>query len=233
MRVLAAVLCALLAATVAASPRASDAQAKRPTASYPRAEQPMYGGIPANPAEQENDRRYIEEAARLAGDRGRAANMATDLGFRYFFRGDLAGAIRRFNQAWLLDAENGDAYHGMALVVFDRDDDRAMAEQLFKTALSKSSTSIGAWSDYGRMLAIAGRTRESVDVLDGALKRTFPGNPNPEGAANARALLAMGLAELRDFPRACREARAVPAEAQKPLLQGAAQVLALPECKGI
>ncbi|MBM3541716.1 MAG: hypothetical protein FJX51_06690, partial [Alphaproteobacteria bacterium] len=182
MRVLAGVLCALLAAVIVAPPRAADAQSKRPTASYPRAEQPMYGGIPANPVEQESDRRYIEEATRLAGDRNRAANMATDLGFRYFFRGDLAGAIRRFNQSWLLDAENGDAYHGMALVVFDRDDNHALAEQLFKTALSKPSTSIGAWSDYGRMLAIAGRPRESVDVLDGALKRTFPGNPNPEGA---------------------------------------------------
>ena len=230
MRVLAAVLCALLAAAL---PSAADAQSKRPTASYPRAEQPMYGGIPANPVEQESDRRYIEEATRLAGDRGRAANMATDLGFRYFFRGDLAGAIRRFNQSWLLDAENGDAFHGMALVVFDRDDNHALAEQLFKTALSKPSTSIGAWSDYGRMLAIAGRTRESVDVLDGALKRAFPGNPNPEGAANARALLAMGLAELREFPRACHEARAVPPAAQAPLRQGVAQVLALPECKGI
>jgi hypothetical protein len=121
----------------------------------------------------------------------------------------------------------------MALVVFDRDGNEALAERLFKTAVSKPITTIGAWSDYGRMLAIQGRTRESVTVLDAGLSRSYAGNPNPEGAANARALLAMGLAELGEFPRACREAKAVPPAAQKNLLAGVQQVLALPACKGV
>ena len=229
---LGAFACVLLAVLCAAFAGAAMAQGKKPTSSYPKNEQPMYGGVPRTPAEQESDRKYIADATAREVSRAFASDKVADLGFRDFFKGDLAAAIVRFNQANLLEPENGDAYHGMALVVYDRDDNQALAEQMFKTAIAKANTSIGAWADYGRLLLLAKRAREAVAILDAGLVRTRVGNPNPEGAANARALLALAAAELGQFPRACREAKAVPPLAQKELLDGVSQILALPECRG-
>lgn len=89
---------------------------------------------------------------------------------------------------------------------------------------------IGAFpSDHRHDMAAASG---AVAILDAGLARPRAGNSNPEGAANARALLALASADLGQFPRACREAKAVPPLAQKELLDGVSQILALPECRG-
>ncbi|MFN0044788.1 MAG: tetratricopeptide repeat protein [Alphaproteobacteria bacterium] len=228
---LGAFACVLVAVLCAAFAGAASAQGRKPTSSYPSNEQPMYGGVARTPAEQESDRKYIVDAT-VQASRALASDKVADLGFRDFFKGDLTAAIMRFNQAYLLEPENGDAYHGMAMVVYDRDDNQALAEQMFKIAIAKANTSIGAWADYGRLLLLAKRAREAVAILDAGLARPRAGNSNPEGAANARALLALASADLGQFPRACREAKAVPPLAQKELLDGVSRILALPECRG-
>jgi tetratricopeptide (TPR) repeat protein len=41
---------------------------------------------------------------------------ASDLGWKYFYQGDLDTAIKRFNQAWLLDEKNYEAYWGFGII---------------------------------------------------------------------------------------------------------------------
>lgn len=49
-----------------------------------------------------------------------ASKKMTELGFRYLYeRGDLVTAMRRFNQAYLLNTSNADIYYGYGTVYFN------------------------------------------------------------------------------------------------------------------
>lgn len=78
---------------------------------------PKYGGGPKNAAQVEADRRLLEGVdAQFGGDRPRAAREAAQRGWDEFRRGRHDDAMRRFNQAWLIDPTNGAALWGMAAV---------------------------------------------------------------------------------------------------------------------
>lgn len=65
---------------------------------------PMYGGRPRTEAP------LNPEASRHASMRG----------FQYFYSGDISTAIKRFNQAWLLDTNNAEAYWGFGIIMGQR-----------------------------------------------------------------------------------------------------------------
>jgi len=64
-------------------------------------EMPMYGGL-HNPAVAQN-KEYSISAAKL--------------GWKYYYDGDLDTAIKRFNQSWMFDRNNKDAYWGFGLIM--------------------------------------------------------------------------------------------------------------------
>ena len=70
-------------------------------AERPIEELPMYGGQ-HNP-EVETNKGFSQSAAQL--------------GWEYFYKGDVDTAIRRFNQAWMFDRENIDALWGFGVVM--------------------------------------------------------------------------------------------------------------------
>ncbi|MBL4744561.1 MAG: hypothetical protein JKX87_08040 [Cycloclasticus sp.] len=71
------------------------------SAERPSNEQPMYGGT-HNPTVEKNE----EHSA-----------SAASLGWQYFNNGDLNTAIKRFNQSWMFDRENAEAYWGFGLIM--------------------------------------------------------------------------------------------------------------------
>src|ERR1700742_2941203 len=87
-------------------------------ADIPRDEQPMYGGIAPTTPQKQIDDAYVARAVKLAGSRPKGSDMSARLGFEYLQnRHDPATAMKRFNQAWLVDPDNGAAFHGMALAL--------------------------------------------------------------------------------------------------------------------
>lgn len=46
-----------------------------------------------------------------------ASRSAAKLGWQYFNRGDLSTAMKRFNQSWMFDRENPEAYWGFDLIM--------------------------------------------------------------------------------------------------------------------
>jgi hypothetical protein len=64
-------------------------------------ELPMYGG------------QYDPQAERSEDNSKGAAR----LGWRYYYQGDLDTAIKRFNQAWMFDRRNPEAYWGFGLIM--------------------------------------------------------------------------------------------------------------------
>jgi hypothetical protein len=79
--------------------------------------QPKYGGVQKSSAQQAADAQFLARVDELyKGDRKQAAEDVALKGWGSLHQGDASGAMRRFNQSWLLDQGNGKALWGMAMV---------------------------------------------------------------------------------------------------------------------
>ena len=190
---------------------------------YPPNQVPMYGGVAKNEGMRASDRRFFESVRKLGATPGEAAPKFVVLGFRYFSKRDLATSIKRFNQAWMLDPNVGDIYHGFALIKVERDRDFLTAERFFKIAISYSNTGPRAFADYGRLLLITNRPNDAIPVLRQAVEK------GPD-LISAHAWLGNALFETGNIKEAC-----VIAKRKSPAARGAAQrllneILAAPGC---
>lgn len=79
--------------------------------------QPKYGSQPKSEAQKAADAKFlasIDEAYK--GNRRKAAAEVAARGWQFLRQSNYPEAMRRFNQAWLLDNNNGAALWGMAVV---------------------------------------------------------------------------------------------------------------------
>jgi len=191
-------------------------------ASYPLNEQPMFGGQPKTPAEQAADQKFFDSVAKLGYSRPQGSDKSVQLGWQYFFsKHDIATAMKRFNQAWLLDPDNGDAFHGFAVLVMARDNDAAQADALFQQGLAKPRQLPGIYLDYGRFLLTVKRPADAIAPLRHAVAV-------PDMGPDAEALLTLALYESGDVAAACAEKAKVQDGAQ-PVIRD--QARNLKECK--
>lgn len=78
---------------------------------------PKYGALPKNEAQKAADERFLASIDDYyKGNRKKAAEDVSARGWQLLRRGNIPDAMRRFNQAWLIDNENGNALWGMAAV---------------------------------------------------------------------------------------------------------------------
>jgi Tfp pilus assembly protein PilF len=191
-------------------------------ASYPLNEQPMFARQSKTPAEQAADQKFFDSVAKLGYSRPQGSDKSVQLGWQYFFsKHDIATAMKRFNQAWLLDPDNGDAFHGFALLVMARDNDAAQADALFQQGLAKPRQSPGIYLDYGRFLLTVKRPADAIAPLRHAVAV-------PDMGPDAEALLTLALYESGDVAAACAEKAKVQDGAQ-PVIRD--QARNLKECK--
>jgi Tfp pilus assembly protein PilF len=168
-------------------------------APVPIDELPMFGG------HQKTDEMKTSDEALLAlskrgSSRETMAKDALKAGFYYYKKGILSSAIKRFNQAWFLDPENGDAYHGFALITESRNGNSEEIEKFYRMALSKPRVSVKAYVDYGRFLLSRNRSDEGLAMLQKALELSST-------AKNARANIAVLYSKKGDFTKACEWAK--------------------------
>lgn len=87
-------------------------------ANYETNEMPMYGGD------------HVPEVERSPAN----SKGAAELGWKYLYRGDLSTAMKRFNQAWMFDRTNPDAFWGLGIVMGRRaekeDTERNLTESI-------------------------------------------------------------------------------------------------------
>jgi len=91
-------------------------------ADYPLNERPMYGLQEKTKEQKRADEQYIRMMTEGGRSREEAAEVAAKNAWNVFYGGDKAMAIRRFNQAWLLDPDNQLALWGFAVTSIDRGD---------------------------------------------------------------------------------------------------------------
>lgn len=148
---------------------------------FPTNQQPMYGNIhemaPKNEAEKKfleriraADKRFIKQIIAKGYSRKSGARAMLKRGWQHFEKKEYVVAIKRFNQAWLLDPEYGDPYHGFALISAVRNEAPSLIEKYLQKAISKSSVSVAAHVDYGRFLWTQKKLDKSLIILNRALE---------------------------------------------------------------
>lgn len=82
---------------------------------------PMYGGMDRSqyPDLREADDKFITDVTAHYGSREKASVLWVEQGFVFYRQDNNAMAMRRFNQAWLLNPNNPEVYTGFASVFFD------------------------------------------------------------------------------------------------------------------
>jgi Tfp pilus assembly protein PilF len=76
---------------------------------------PMYGGFDS-PEFRTINEKFVATMVARHGTRPEAAKDALRLANRYVARGDFDMAMKRFNQAWLLDPQNAGSFAGFAML---------------------------------------------------------------------------------------------------------------------
>ena len=125
---------------------------------------PKYGGLPETNWQKDADAAFIKATdEEYHGDRKKASMDMAMRGWQYLAAGDFDDAMRRFNQAWLLDKKNGTALWGMAAIESSagKYDDSL---KLFTEAEKFVGSEINFSVDYAKALGMAG-----VQLKDDAL----------------------------------------------------------------
>ncbi|HUW50850.1 MAG TPA: hypothetical protein VMV75_07515 [Sulfuricella sp.] len=138
--------------------------------SLPINQLPMYGEREKTVEMKNADATFIASIEKQGLSRQEGAKQVVQSGWSYWAKRDLATAMSRFNQAWLLDPENGNAYHGFALVVSVRGGTPSEVEHLFQLATSKPNVDPVAFVDYGRFLWTQKQLEKSLAQLNKALQ---------------------------------------------------------------
>ena len=93
---------------------------------------PEYGNLKKSTDYDSADKTFINNALQEDGTPRKASEHLVQLGFKYLYQSDLKTAMRRFNQAWLLDPTNENSFWGFGAVYFMFDDKEEALKQLKK-----------------------------------------------------------------------------------------------------
>ena len=87
----------------------------------------------------------------VAQDVKQHAQGAVELGWRYFNKGDMDTALKRFNQALILNPDFAPAYFGIAYV-YSVQNKLDLAVQNYKKSIEKDPTHSDSYSNLGLAL---------------------------------------------------------------------------------
>ena len=114
---------------------------------YPINELPMYGQREKTRVQKQADARFIEMMMKRFESRAEAAEYFAQIAWNGYYEGDKAFAIRRFNQAWLLDPDNRHALWGFAVISLDRGESES-ALRFYEMAMEKGPDDPRLMAEY-------------------------------------------------------------------------------------
>jgi hypothetical protein len=147
---------------------------------FPPDQLPMFGmrERERSAAGRAADAEFVASVVKQGVPRAAAAAQLLREGWTLWDRRDPTGAMLRFNQAWLLDPDNGDTYHGFAVVMGTRGASVEYIGELYARAMALSKDDPRLLVDYGRHLWGMASYDESL----AAFQRALALNPNAPGA---------------------------------------------------
>jgi tetratricopeptide (TPR) repeat protein len=132
---------------------------------------PKYGPLPRTEWQKAADAKFISAIdEQYHGDRNKASTELAARGWQYLVERNFADAMRRFNQAWLLNNSNGTALWGMATIQASsgKFDDSL---KLFAEAEKFVGSDINSLVDYTKALGMAGVKLNDDALLKDAFDR--------------------------------------------------------------
>ncbi|MFN7944011.1 MAG: hypothetical protein U0Z53_01445 [Blastocatellia bacterium] len=132
---------------------------------------PRYGLLPKTEVQKEIDAKFLASIDEMyKGNRKKAAKDFSARGWQYLMQGNFPDAMRRFNQAWLLDNANGTALWGMAAIqAAEEKFDESL--KLFAEAEAIVGDDHNFTTDYAKTLAMAGTQKKDDKLLKDAFAR--------------------------------------------------------------
>jgi tetratricopeptide (TPR) repeat protein len=125
---------------------------------------PMYGGMDRQsvPQLKQADDELIAGTTKKFGSREKASEAFVDQGVRYYKADNYADAMRRSNQAWLLNPDNPDVFWGFGMVFHD-EGNVCEAKNWIDRAISLKLSKPIALADAGRIYTLCGASNKSLD----------------------------------------------------------------------
>ena len=116
-------------------------------------EMPLWEGLTKTPALLQVDQDFLAAVKEATGgDMASGYQQIVKKGWKAFLAGDQETAIKRFNQATLIDPDRGEAYWGFALATHTRGDGLAVAERWFLEAEKRIPEEPALLADHGTVL---------------------------------------------------------------------------------
>lgn len=133
--------------------------------------QPKYGLQPKIEAQKAADTKFLAAVDdQYTGNRKKAADDVSTRGWQFLRQGNVPDAMKRFNQAWLIDSSNGSALWGMAAIqaVSGKHDESL---KLFAEAEGFIGSDIDFSADYAKAVGVAGAQAKNNALLNDAFSR--------------------------------------------------------------
>jgi tetratricopeptide (TPR) repeat protein len=176
---------------------------------------PKYGSMPETDWQRQANKAFIDATDQeYHGDRAKASGDAAARGWQFLQQGDMDTAMRRFNQAWLLNHENGIALWGMGAVEGSRRNmDSAL--KLFAEAEKFLGGDLNFSIDYAKALSIIAVQKNDKALLQDAFSR-FESiyKKAPQNVLNLQNW-AIALAGLSRFPEAWQKVKLAEASEER------------------
>jgi tetratricopeptide (TPR) repeat protein len=127
-------------------------------------EVPMYGGTDrqSDPALRTADEKLIAEVSKEFGNREKGSDAFIDQGIRFYRMDNVSLAMKRFNQAWLLDSSNPNVFWGFALVYHEQGEN-CKAKEMIDRGVSLNLSRPMALADACRIYTLCGASNTALD----------------------------------------------------------------------
>ncbi len=158
--------------------------------------EPLWEGSVKTEADKQNDAELVEKSIELAGGKRTAAEFATRLGWSEIGKNDPNQAIRRFNQAWLIDMDFADLYWGFAVATHIRGDELPKVERWFNQAKSRIGQNPRLITDHARVLEERKMPERAKPLFEEAL--SIDPKYQPAHIGMVQVARALGDKELED-----------------------------------
>jgi tetratricopeptide (TPR) repeat protein len=109
---------------------------------------PKYGNVEKTIKQQKVDKDFIKRSLLIDSTLRNVSNSNIRLGFYFLYQNDLKTAMRRFNQAYLLDSTNTDIYWGFGAIYFSLGQYKKAKEQ-YEEGLNINPNNTHLLTDYG------------------------------------------------------------------------------------
>jgi len=108
------------------------------------------------------DERLIADVSKEYGSKEKGSDAFVNQGVRYYQADNLSMAMKRFNQAWLLNPSNPNVFWGFAMVYHDQGEN-CKAKEMIDRSISLNLERPIALADAGRIYTLCGASDTALD----------------------------------------------------------------------